>query len=93
MMNRPLLNFFSRGMGKGLVENYELLYKLEWKYFCALPIYNLATLKELKSSLASRLIDQLDYFLQTPKRAELDGADIELTVAALIHDVGKALAP
>ena len=57
------------------------------------PNRNFATLKELKYSLASRLINRLDYSSQTAKRAECDGADIELIVAALIHDVGKTLAP
>ena len=33
-----------------------------------------------------------NYSLQTVKRAEWDGADIELIVAALIHDVGNAMA-
>ena len=52
----------------------------------------MSALKELKSSLASRLINQLDYSLQIAMRAERDGADIELIIAALIHDVGIALA-
>jgi len=53
----------------------------------------LATVKELKSYLAVRLINRLDYSQQTTERAKRDGADIELIVAALIHDVGNELAP
>ena len=79
-------------MGQGSVENYEFLYKLEWDKIRGQPNRNFATLKELKSNLASRLINRLDYFPQTVMRAEWDGADIELIVAALIHDVGNAIA-
>ena len=78
-------------MGLSLIENYEFLYKLEWDYIRGLPNRSLSILKELKSSLASRLINRLDYSSQTTERAEQDGADIELIVAALIHDVGKRL--
>ena len=80
-------------MGPSLIENYEFLYKLEWNYIRGLPNRSLSILKELKSSLASRLINRLDYSSQTTERAEQDGADIELIVAALIHDVGKRLTP
>ena len=57
-----------------------------------LPNRNLATLKEFKSSLASRLINRPYYSQRTIKRSERSGAGIELIVAALIHDVGNALA-
>ena len=58
-----------------------------------LPNRNLATLKEFKSSLASRLINRPYYSQRTIKRSERSGAGIELIVAALIHDVSNALAP
>ena len=80
-------------MGQGSVENYEFLYKLEWDQIRGLPNRDLASLHELKRSLTSQLINQLDYSPQTAKRAEWDGADIELIVAALIHDISSALAP
>ena len=56
MMNGPLIASFSRGMGQGSVENYEFLYKLKRDYIRGLPKCNMVTLKELKSSLSSRLI-------------------------------------
>ena len=62
-------------------------------YICDLLNYDLSTLKGLKSSLASRLIIRLDHSLQLESCAERDGADIELIVAALNHDIGDALAP
>ena len=92
MMNRPLIAFLSRDVGQCSVENYEFLYKLEWDQIRGLPNRDLASLHELKRSLTSQLINQLYYSPQTAKRAEWDGADIELIVAALIHDVGDSLA-
>ena len=79
-------------MGQDSVENYEFLYKLTRHYIRGLQSRNLATLRELKSSLASRLINRLDYSPQTARCAEWDGADIEVSVAALIHNIGNALA-
>jgi predicted HD phosphohydrolase len=35
--------------------------------------------------------DQLTHCLQTATRAELDGADPEVVVASLCHDIGKAI--
>ena len=52
-----------------------------------------ASLKELKSSLTSYQINRLDHSLQTASSAERGGADIELIVAALNHDIAEALAP
>ena len=80
-------------MDQGSVEIYGFLNKLDADYIRGLPNRNLATLKELKSSLTSYLINRLDYSPQTASFEERDGADIELIVAALIHDVGNALAP
>jgi len=36
-------------------------------------------------------IDQMEHALQTATRAERDGADEEVVVAALLHDVGKLI--
>lgn len=36
-------------------------------------------------------VDQLTHCLQTAARAEADGADEEVIVASLLHDVGKAI--
>lgn len=36
-------------------------------------------------------VDQLEHCLQTATRAERDGADTEMIIAALFHDVGKAI--
>lgn len=36
-------------------------------------------------------VDQLQHALQTATRAELDGADEEVVVASLLHDLGKLI--
>ena len=53
----------------------------------------MAALKERKSSLTSFQINRIDHSRQTASFEERDRADIELIVAALIHDVGDERAP
>lgn len=36
-------------------------------------------------------INQLEHSLQTATRAERDGADLDIVVAALVHDIGKTI--
>ena len=50
-------------------------------------------LRELEQSLAGYQISRLEHSLQSATRAERDGADIEMIVGALIHDLGDDLAP
>jgi predicted HD phosphohydrolase len=47
----------------------------------------------LKDSLGGYALSRFDHSLQCATRALKDGADDELVVAALIHDVGDELAP
>ena len=82
-----------RRMDEGTVEDYQFLYQLEQNYIRGLPDRILAALEELKGSLSGYQVCRLEHSLQTATRAECDGADIELIVAALIHDIGDALAP
>jgi predicted HD phosphohydrolase len=51
----------------------------------------LALLDALSSITDGFRIDQLSHCLQTAARAEAAGADEELIVASLCHDVGKAI--
>ena len=55
----------------------------------ALPDRVLALLRMLDGMDDGFAIDQLGHALQTATRAERAGADAELIVAALMHDVGK----
>src|SRR6266550_7154338 len=53
----------------------------------------LDALRKLDHSLEGYPVSRLGHSLQTATRALNDGADDELIVAALIHDVGDELAP
>ena len=56
---------------------------------CKLPNRDSATLKEVKSRLTGYQNNRIDHLLQTALFEERDGADIELIVATLAHDVGN----
>jgi predicted HD phosphohydrolase len=47
----------------------------------------------LNESLPGYQISRLEHSLQSATRAEVDGADIDMVVAALLHDIGDVLAP
>ena len=82
-----------RHMDEGTPAYYALLNNLEDKFVKALPERILAALKELEQSLAGYQISRLEHSLQSATRAERDGADVEMIVGALIHDLGDDLAP
>ena len=82
-----------RRMDEGTPTDYELLSRLEDEFVTALPERILDALKNLDNSLAGYQISRLEHSLQSATRAERDGADIELIVGALIHDLGDDLAP
>ena len=76
-----------RRMDEGTAEDYAFLGKLEHDYITALPERLLDALQGLSNSLAGYRIDRLQHSLQSTTRAEDAGADIELVVAALVHDL------
>ena len=80
-------------MDEGTAEDYAFLNALEDEFVVALPDRLLAALTSLEGSLAGYQINRLEHSLQSATRAEADGADIELIVGALIHDLGDDLAP
>ena len=82
-----------RRMDEGTPTDYELLSRLENEFIAALPERILAALKDLNNSLAGYQISRLEHSLQSATRAERDGADVEMIVGALIHDLGDDLAP
>jgi predicted HD phosphohydrolase len=51
----------------------------------------LGLLRALEGMVAGFAVDQLEHSLQTASRAERGGEDEEMVVAALCHDVGKAI--
>ena len=80
-------------MEDGTQEDYELLERRERAYVLTLPDRVLDTLQKLDQSLQGYAVSRLEHSLQTATRALRDGADDELIVAALIHDVGDDLSP
>jgi predicted HD phosphohydrolase len=82
-----------RRMEDGTREDYELLNESEVEFARRLPDHVLAALAKLDHSLEGYPVSRLEHSLQTATRALRDGADDELIVAALIHDVGDELAP
>ena len=82
-----------RQMKDGSREEFLLIEELERPYVAALPDRLLAALQKLATGLEGFTVDRLTHSCQSATRALRDGADIELIVAALIHDVGDDLSP
>ncbi|HTV96480.1 MAG TPA: HD domain-containing protein [Steroidobacteraceae bacterium] len=80
-------------MKDGTREDYELLEQYERGYLQALPDRIMSALTALQGGLGGYAVTRLEHSLQTATRAKRDGADSELIVAALIHDIGDDLAP
>jgi predicted HD phosphohydrolase len=80
-------------MKNGTKADYELLTKYEHEFVSGLPDRILQELKNLGESLDGYKVSRLEHSLQSATRAEKDGADEEMIVATLIHDIGDSLAP
>jgi predicted HD phosphohydrolase len=80
-------------MADGTREDYLLLDQAEQDYARGLPERVLEAMRKLDHSLAGYRVSRLQHCLQTATRAAADGADDELLLAALIHDIGDELAP
>jgi predicted HD phosphohydrolase len=80
-------------MKDGTQEEYVFLQALEHDYIRQLPDRLLQGLQRLDGSLQGYQVSRLEHSLQSASRAEDDGADIEMVVAALVHDIGDELAP
>ena len=82
-----------RRMQDGTREDYLLLDESERQYSASLAERVLESLMKLDHSLYGYPVSRLEHSLQVATRALRDGADEEMIVAALIHDVGDELAP
>jgi predicted HD phosphohydrolase len=82
-----------RQMKDGTREDYLLLDESERDFAKGLPNQIMTALKRLDHSLEGYPLTRLGHSLQTATRALRDGADDELVVAALIHDLGDELSP
>lgn len=81
-------------MKDGTREEYELLDQLEKPYQAGTADRLLAELTaQGKETLSGYRISRLEHGLQAATRARRDGADLDWTVAALLHDIGDRLAP
>jgi len=80
-------------MKDGTKEDYLLLEAAEKKHADQLVERILAQLVALKDEPLPLQVDRLEHSLQCATRAHRDGADEELVVAALLHDLGDELAP
>jgi predicted HD phosphohydrolase len=88
---KKLVSF--RAMKHGTREDYQLLDASERDYARDLPLKILDALQGLEHSLQGYPVSRLGHCLQVASRAQADGADDEMIVAALIHDIGDVLAP
>lgn len=80
-------------MDEGTREDYVLLDRNEREHASHLPDRIMDALRKLDGSIEGYKISRLEHSLQTATRAEDDGADIEMVIAALLHDLGDDLAP
>ena len=80
-------------MKYGSKEDYELLSKFEKEFADKLPDRLLEALLNLGDSMDGYQVSRLEHSLQSATRAERDGANEEMIVATLLHDIGDSLAP
>lgn len=81
-------------MKDGTRADYLLLRELEQPFVAATAERLLRELaRQQEETLGGYQVTRLEHALQTATRARRDGADTDWVVAALLHDVGDALAP
>ena len=82
-----------RRMEDGTREDYLLLDESERQYAQGLADRVLESMRKLDHSLFGFRVTRLQHSLQTATRALRDGADDEMVLAALLHDIGDEIAP
>ena len=80
-------------MADGTREEYAFLTELETTYTDGLADRVLDYFRGLGQTFAGYAITRQQHGMQTATRALRDGAEEEMVVAALLHDIGDALAP
>ena len=80
-------------MAVGSKAEYQLLEGHERAHAAGTADRILDALRRLDGSMGGYKISRLDHCLQTATRAQRDGADIDMVVTALVHDIGDMLAP
>jgi predicted HD phosphohydrolase len=82
-----------RHMEDGTREDYLLLDESERRYAQGVAERVLESMHKLDHSLYGYRVTRLQHSLQAATRALHDGADEEMMLAALLHDIGDELAP
>lgn len=90
-LQQPMVSFDQ--MKDGTKQDYEFLEKMEAVFAAGTADRILEHLDRLEFSFAGYKVSRLRHSLQTARRAEQDGADIDWIVTALLHDIGDDLAP
>jgi predicted HD phosphohydrolase len=80
-------------MKDGTAEEYRFLERLEDQFNAKLVERLLKALRNLAHGLSGYRVSRLEHSLQSAARAEADGGDDDLVIAALLHDLGDELAP
>ena len=80
-------------MEAGTCEEFEFLTRLEEQYADATADRILDYFRGLTATLEGYRVTRQQHALQAATRALRDGAEEEMVVAALLHDIGDALAP
>jgi predicted HD phosphohydrolase len=80
-------------MDRGTREEYQLLERHYRRHCGELADRVLTHLHLLAGDKIGYQIDRFQHSLQTATRAQRDGADEEMVVAALLHDIGDTLSP
>ena len=80
-------------MADGTREEYQFLQKAEKQHIADTADRILEHLRTMEQGIGGYRVTRLEHSLQTATRAWQDGADEEMIVAALLHDIGDNLAP
>jgi predicted HD phosphohydrolase len=78
-------------MDQGKIEDWIAIGKAVTKRQASMPSIIKSMLLQLEEQVDGFAVDQLRHGLQTATRALRDGASEEMIVAALCHDIGKAI--
>jgi predicted HD phosphohydrolase len=78
-------------MDQGKIEDWKQIGQAVAQRQSTMPTIIKAMLAQLEEQVDGFAVNQLEHGLQTATRAERDGASEEMIVAALCHDIGKAI--